>query len=143
MLPFVGTAGNAGDEVPSSSAPLPDGVRWYEFVPFNSLLPRVAAMVSHGGIGTIALGLASGIPQVLLPMSFNQPDDAARVARLDAGIVLKRGKYNARTMAQAIDRLLSSPKVTQCCRELATRVAAERSIERAADLLEDLGAASR
>jgi rhamnosyltransferase subunit B len=120
--------------------PLPKDVRWFEFVPFDSLLPRTSALVSHGGVGTIALGLAAGIPQVLLPMSFNQPDDAARVARLGAGVVLGRGRYSAKAMARAVDRLLSTPQVARRCRELATLIAAEGSIERAVDALESFAA---
>ena len=50
---------------------LPDGVRHFEFVPFSWLPPRAAAIVHHGGIGTMSQGLAAGIPQLIMPMNFD------------------------------------------------------------------------
>ncbi len=117
---------------------LPDTVRCFDYVPFNYLFRRSAAVVSHGGVGTTSIAMAAGIPQVLVPISFNQPDDAARVARLGAGIALPRGKFCGRAMARSLDRLLSSPETAQHCRELSARLAESRAIERTCDLLEEL-----
>ena len=58
---------------------------WLAFrgsVPFRALLPRCAALVHHGGSGTVAAALASGLPQVLLPCVFDQPAAAATCAAL-------------------------------------------------------------
>ena len=41
--------------------------------PFRWLVPRSAALVHHGGIGTLSQGLAGGVPQVVMPMGFDQP----------------------------------------------------------------------
>ena len=41
---------------------LPADVRHFSFVPFSQLLPRAAALVHHGGIGSSAQGLAAGLP---------------------------------------------------------------------------------
>jgi UDP:flavonoid glycosyltransferase YjiC (YdhE family) len=54
-------------------------VRPFSFLPFLTLLPRCAALVHHGGLGTMARAFAAGIPQVITPMSFSQPDVAARM----------------------------------------------------------------
>ena len=53
------------------------------------------AMVSHGGTGTTRAGLAAGIPQVVLPLFADQPDNAARVDALGAGIAVQEGLTNA------------------------------------------------
>jgi len=55
------------DEIPSG---LPAGVRHFDPVPFSRLFPRAAAVVHHGGIGTSALGLAAGVPQLVMPMAY-------------------------------------------------------------------------
>jgi rhamnosyltransferase subunit B len=123
------------DQVPRD---LPAGVRCFAYVPFGYLLRRSAAMVSHGGVGTTSIGMAAGIPQVLVPMSFNQPDDAARVARLGCGIALRRGTFCGRAMARSIERLLSSPETKRRCREVAAWLAQSRAIDHTADLLEEL-----
>jgi rhamnosyltransferase subunit B len=49
------------------------------------LLPQVAALVHHGGIGTTAAALAAGIPQLIAPFAFDQFDNAARTVRLGVG----------------------------------------------------------
>ena len=65
--------------------PLPGSVRHVAFAPFEELLPLCAAVVHHGGIGTTARALAAGTPQLVLPLAWDQPDNAARVRRLGAG----------------------------------------------------------
>ena len=53
------------EQLPSE---LPASVRHFDFVPFGWILPRAAAVVHHGGIGSTAQGLAAGIPQLIMPM---------------------------------------------------------------------------
>ena len=48
---------------------LPPGVRHFDYAPLSHVLPRPAALVHHGGIGTAAQGLASGRPQLVMPMT--------------------------------------------------------------------------
>ena len=117
---------------------LPDGVRRFEYVPFRYLLARAAALVHHAGIGTTAYGLAAGIPHVVMPMAFSQPDDAARLVRLGVGASLPPRAFTGPALARALDRLLTSPEVARCCRELAAHFPGSRPIERACDLLEKL-----
>ena len=62
--------------------PLPPGVIHVDFAPFSRLLPRCAAVVHHGGIGSAAQGLAAGVPQLAMPMAHDQLDNATRLKRL-------------------------------------------------------------
>src|SRR5690606_14357109 len=64
---------------------LPDTVKHVPYAPFSQLLPRCATLVHHGGIGTTAQGLAAGVPQLIMPMSHDQPDNADRIQRLGVG----------------------------------------------------------
>ena len=64
---------------------LPAEVWVADHLPFDHLLPQVAALVHHGGIGTTAAALAAGIPQLIAPFAFDQFDNAARVVRLGVG----------------------------------------------------------
>src|SRR5262249_33907241 len=61
---------------------LPESVRHVGFVPMSQLLPRTAALVHHGGIGSCAQGLAAGVPQIVRPMSYDQFDNSRRLVRL-------------------------------------------------------------
>lgn len=59
---------------------LPVGWRWAPRLPFPEVLPRVAALVHHGGIGTAVRALHSATPQVILAHGVDRPDNAARLA---------------------------------------------------------------
>jgi rhamnosyltransferase subunit B len=119
---------------------LPSGIVHVPFAPFETLLPRCAALVHHGGIGTLAQGLASGIPQVVVPLNTDQPDNAVRVHKLGAGEILPLRKYNARTVAQKLLLLTGNTRLRERCAELATRLRGSTALSEAADLVESLTA---
>ncbi len=50
-------------------ATLPEGVCHFDYVPFSQVLPRAAAFVHHGGIGTVAQALAAGVRQLVVPLA--------------------------------------------------------------------------
>ncbi|RIK80322.1 MAG: glycosyl transferase [Planctomycetota bacterium] len=122
---------------------LPPTVRQFGFIPFSMLLPRVAALVHHGGIGTCAQGLAAGIPQVVVPMAYDQLDNGLRLQRLGVGAVVSRRRLAPRRLARELNRLLTSPSVPRACAELAQRCDGPASLEAACDLLEQLHANRR
>lgn len=66
---------------------LPPSIRHFHYAPFSQLLPRCAALVHHGGIGTLAQAVAAGIPQIVVPQSHDQFDNAYRIQRLGLGRV--------------------------------------------------------
>lgn len=90
-------------------ADLPDTVLWQEFLPLRALLPRVAALVHHGGIGTLAEALRAGVPQLVVPMAHDQFDNAARVRALSAGVVLPAARVSAGRFERALRWLLGDP----------------------------------
>jgi UDP:flavonoid glycosyltransferase YjiC (YdhE family) len=117
---------------------LPDGVAHFGYAPLSRILPRCAALVHHGGIGTTAAGLAGGVPQVIMPMSHDQPDNANRIIKLGVGARLMPRRFTAGNLADALNGLLSSADVHRCCDELAARCRATDGIARACDLIESV-----
>jgi len=113
------------------------GVRHAAFAPFQELLPLCAAVVHHGGIGTTAGALAAGTPQLVLPLAWDQPDNAARVRRLGAGSSLGARQRSAARLAEALAELLK-PEARARCRALSARFGDDDALERAAGWLEDL-----
>ena len=59
------------------------------------LFPQAAAVLHHGGIGTTAEALRAARPQLVVPIGGDQPDNAARVARLGYGVVLPARRFRA------------------------------------------------
>jgi rhamnosyltransferase subunit B len=103
-------------DVPSR---LPDDIRHVQFVPLAALLPRCAALVHHGGIGTLAQGLRAGIPQLVTPMNFDQPDNAVRLLRLGVADRLRLRAYKPRPAARKLAALLGSSEVAARCQTIA------------------------
>jgi UDP:flavonoid glycosyltransferase YjiC (YdhE family) len=119
-------------------ADLPDGVRHFAYVPFSQVLPRAAALVHHGGIGTTAQALAAGVPHLVMPMAHDQPDNAARVCRLGVAMTLRRKDFRGPIVAQALEQLLGSKEVATNCRTIATRLKGSRAIEQTCGAIEEL-----
>ena len=104
-------------------AALPPGIRHVAYVPFGQVLPRCKALVHHGGIGTVAQGLAAGVPQFVMAMSHDQPDNGYRLARLGVGVYVYPKAFTPGRVADALARLTSSPEVGAACRACRARIA--------------------
>ena len=125
-------------------APLPAGAVRFDYVPLSAVLPRCEALVHHGGIGTTAAGLAAGIPQIIVPFSHDQPDNAHRVQRLGVGRRIMRRELGADALARALEALHDSDDVRRRCEAIAARCAAGDGIGGACDLIEAMvGPSSR
>jgi len=118
---------------------LPEGLRHVSYAPFSQVLPRCAAAVHHGGIGTLSQCLAAGVPQLVVPFAFDQPDGAARIRRLGVGDSLPPGDYRAEKIAPVLERLLSSGEVRARCQEVAARFRGGDPLGETCRLIEALG----
>jgi UDP:flavonoid glycosyltransferase YjiC (YdhE family) len=118
---------------------LPPGVRQFDFVPFSRLLPRSAALVHHGGIGTCGQGLAAGIPQLVMPMAFDQRDNAARLKRLGVAEAIRRQKFRGPAVADVLDRLLGCESAQAAATQWAQRCDPAAALSDACAALERLG----
>ncbi|WP_193789061.1 glycosyltransferase, partial [Zavarzinella formosa] len=97
---------------------LPATIFHCKFAPFRSILPLCAAVVHHGGIGTTASALEAGCPQLVLPMAWDQPDNAARIAKLGVGASLGPRQRSVGDLAGALGRLMT-PEVRDRCKTVA------------------------
>ncbi|MEY4484358.1 MAG: hypothetical protein RL693_1810 [Verrucomicrobiota bacterium] len=99
--------------------PLPDLARHFEYLPFSEVLPHVSILIHHGGIGTLSQAFAAGVPQLIMPMAHDQPDNAARIKKLNAGEFLSPRQFKAEKIAAAMERILSEADVADSCAHLA------------------------
>lgn len=119
------------------------GERSEEFlqVPFlrlDRVLSRCAALVHHGGIGTIASALTAGVCQITIPTLPDQIDNSRRLRRLGVAEMFRRKDYSAARGAKVLGRLLTSDETRDRCRLFAERAAADDGLARACDSLESL-----
>ncbi len=116
--------------------PLPADMIAVNYAPFESLLPRACAMVHHGGVGTTSQGLRAGVPTLIVPFAFDQPDNAAHAARLGTSRTLYRKHYLASRVTKELDILLSKPQYAHNARDVGQHIKKENGAARACDLIE-------
>ena len=108
------------------------------YAPFSELFRKAAVVVHQGGSGTTAQALRAGRPALIMPCGFDQPDNAARVKRIGAGLTISRNRYRADTAAKVLKRLLEEPRFTATALAIADRLRAEDGIGAACDAIEKL-----
>ncbi|MGL6072575.1 MAG: glycosyltransferase [Fimbriiglobus sp.] len=111
-----------GDQIPEN---LPKTVMQADYVPFSQVLPRCRALIHHGGIGTTAQALTAGLPQFIMPMAFDQPDNADRLEKLGVARWLKPQDFQPDRVAAVLETLLQSDAVREAVRTQASRMTQE------------------
>ena len=119
--------------------PLPRDIIAIQYAPYSDLFPHAAAIVQQGGVGTIGQAMRAGRPVLVMPYSHDQPDNAARVARLGMARTIERRRYRADRAAAELRRLLDDPSYAERAAEVARRVRTEDGARSAADAIEGLG----
>jgi rhamnosyltransferase subunit B len=94
-------------------------ILYANYAPFSALLPRCAALVHHGGIGSCAQALAAGIPQIIQPCAHDQFENARCVQALGAGLRLNRDAAVANAKAALMQVL--QPVNVQTAKHLSQR----------------------
>ncbi len=101
-------------------------------------MSHAAAMVGHGGFGTTLLGLASGLPMVVMPLFADQPHNARRVEAVGAGIVLEGGAAAVVSLPGAVQRLLADPCYRTAARHIADEISGLRPVSASVAFLEQV-----
>lgn len=106
-------------------ATLPPGILHTPYAPFKALLPRLAALVHHGGIGTTSQALLAGLPQLVRPMGFDQFDNAQRVLSLGVARQLLPRRYQPAAVAKTLDLLTTDASIRARCADGARKLGSE------------------
>jgi UDP:flavonoid glycosyltransferase YjiC (YdhE family) len=83
-----------------------------------------AAVVSHGGHGTVIKALAAGLPQLVVPLGRDQPNNAARITQRGVGLQL-RPTATTEAIGLAVERILQDRGFTHRAAELGATVRAD------------------
>jgi UDP:flavonoid glycosyltransferase YjiC (YdhE family) len=126
------------DRDPADLGPLPANVHVEPWIAQADVLPHAAAMVCHGGSGTVRGGLTAGVPMAVLPLFADQPYNAARVATLGAGIALTQGAAGIAEVAGAVEALLGEPRFAAGAAAVADDVRLLPTVDTAAEILRAL-----
>ncbi|WP_200373403.1 nucleotide disphospho-sugar-binding domain-containing protein [Thiocystis violacea] len=109
---------------PAQLGELPPGIRAFPYLPYSAVFPHAAAVVHQGGIGTLARAMRSGRPQVIVPLAFDQPDNAHRTAKLGVARVIPLRRLTATKLGRALECVLGEPRYEQAATRLAVELEA-------------------
>jgi len=112
-------------------------VRVQRFAPHSELFPRAAAVVTHGGHGTVIRALAYGVPVVCLPMGRDQQGNAARVVARQVGKALPSTSSEA-AIRQAIHEVVTIPQYRQRAQQLSAQIVSDAQSSQAVAELEGI-----
>lgn len=135
-LTLVATVGALAAEHLSA---LPPSIRVERYLPQSYVLDTAAAVISHGGYGTLMGALRRGLPIVCLPMpAADNILNASRMSALGAGLVIPQADLSPATIRQALRRVLTEPRFRQAASQMAAAITALPPPEHGALLLERL-----
>jgi MGT family glycosyltransferase len=117
---------------------LADNMVGEEFLPQVSVLPQVDLVITHGGNNTTTEALHYGKPMVLLPIFWDQHDNAQRIDETGFGVRLPTYTFGAGDLPTAIDRLLADRELQERLAAVSERVRANPGNVRAAGLIEQV-----
>ena len=106
-----------------------------EFLPQTSVLPQVDLVVTHGGNNTVTESLHFGKPMVVLPLFWDQYDNAQRIDETGFGVRLDTYGHEPVQLYTAIDGLLADRALAARLAGASARLRSLNGTERAADLI--------
>lgn len=128
---------------PEEAAELSELAEVRDFVPQQEVLRRCAAAVLHCGMNTVLDALGEGVPLVAMPIAFEQPATAARLAYAGVAEVVPAAKASRARLTAALRAVLEQDDYRAAARRIATEMADGGGVDRAADLIEAAVAVAR
>ena len=110
----------------------------FAYLPYSAVFPHASVVVHQAGIGTLSQALASGRPQLIVPVSFDQPDNAGRAARLGVARVLPFQKVSVAGLTRELRPLLDEEAYVSRAKITGQQVRAEDGARQAADWIESM-----
>jgi UDP:flavonoid glycosyltransferase YjiC (YdhE family) len=130
-----------------SKGPLADEITLHDnetgegFLPQPAILPMVDLVITHGGNNTVTESFHHGKPMIVLPLFWDQVDNAQRVDETGFGKRLSTYGFDDGELTGAIDRLLGDPALAARLAAMSARIKSTSGTVRAADLIEQVARA--
>jgi len=127
--------GARGEQIPDK---LPPNVRQADYAPFSDVFRRAACVVHHGGLGTSAQALKAGVPQLVMPIAYDQADNAVRMRRHGVASLLYPKRFTGKAVANRLKLLMDDDGIKQAARKVSERFRGMDGTSTACTLLEEL-----
>jgi zeaxanthin glucosyltransferase len=121
---------------PDDLGPIPSNTIVVRVAPQIELLKRAALCLTHAGLNTALEALAEGVPMVAIPIGYDQPGVAARIAHHGVGEFVEIGNLTAQHLSELIAKVTANPNYRVKARWFQKVLAETRGLDIAADIIE-------
>jgi zeaxanthin glucosyltransferase len=129
---------SVGDQVdPEQIGRVPKNVVIVKRAPQLELLKRTSVCITHAGLNTVLESWAQGVPLVAIPVTYDQPGVAARIAHRRTGVVTSLDKLTADHLSTLLTEVLHNPIYRDNAGKLQKAIAEANGLSAAADLVEE------
>src|SRR5260221_6918850 len=127
-----------GDQLePEQIGPVPSNAIIVKRAPQLELLKLASVCITHSGVNTVLESLAQGVPQLAIPVTFDQPGIAARIAYHKTGVVTSLDQLTADHLSTLLNDVLNDFTYRDNARKLEKAIAKANGLSVAADLVEE------
>ena len=126
-----------GDQVqPQQIVSAPKNAIIVQRAPQLELLKQASVCITHAGLNTVLESLAQGVPQVAIPVTFDQPGVGARLAQKQTGLVTSLDKLTPDHLSELLDEVMTNSAYRVNARKLQRQIAEANGLSVAADVVE-------
>jgi len=128
---------SVGDQVdPKKIGPVPNNAIIVKKAPQLELLKQASVCITHAGLNTVLESLTQGVPQVAIPVAYDQPGVAARIANKQTGVVTSLDKLTPDHLSALLNEVICNSAYRENARSLQKAIAEANGLSVAADLVE-------
>jgi MGT family glycosyltransferase len=121
---------------PENLGPIPSNTIVVRSAPQIELLKRAALCITHAGLNTTLESLAHGVPMVAIPIAYDQPGAAARIAHHGTGEFIEVDELTTDRLRRLIEKVLQDPSYRERADYFQTVISKTRGLDVAADIIE-------
>jgi Glycosyl transferases, related to UDP-glucuronosyltransferase len=129
---------SVGDQIdPQQIGPVPSSAIIVNRAPQLEVLQVASVCITHAGLNTVLESLAQGVPQVAIPVAYDQPGVAARIAHKQTGVVTSLNELTADHLSSRLNEMLANSTYRDNARKLQKAIVEANGLSVAADLIEE------
>ena len=121
---------------------LADNMVGEQMVPQTKVIPQVDLVISHGGNNTVTETLHFGKPLIVLPLFWDQYENAQRIDELGFGVRLNTYGFADAELTDAVEKILADTELRSRLEEIGEKIRARDGLRVGADVIEKVGQAS-
>ncbi|HBE31471.1 MAG TPA: glycosyl transferase family 1 [Cyanobacteria bacterium UBA11368] len=117
-------------------AQLPGNPLVVEYAPQVEVISRARLTITHAGLNTVLDSLSYGVPLVAIPITFEQPGNAARIRQTGTGEVIPVSRLSESQLRQTISRVLTEESYLHNAQRIKNAIAQSGGVKKAASIIE-------